>query len=308
MTLLSNALSGKNVSQKDIEYFDYCMDGDVEAFFDYTLVKYHAQRGDKLAREILQCVNSYMKELYVAIFNDDEGRILQLLSGLGEVKYTKIGFAKSKNGNGIGSVLREALKDKLLFIRYALDRGNYSYLTLPISLDGIDVDRASDILTAISLSVLIKFTEEMAIKYNWPTKETVVKKYYDRTTGNYISYKAKLPIANGDTVIIYPKKFINSSSNINAIFYKLKWSLFYEYIRYDLRFAEYWKGDKNYITKRQFEEILSSDKRNLKDYLRELILNTYGVIDKLENNLEDIRIPTDEDLESLQHCRIRNTA
>ncbi|WP_156307024.1 hypothetical protein [Sphingobacterium endophyticum] len=305
---LSEVLYGSQKRQSEIDFFDYCMNGDIRAFFDYTLVKYHAQKGNKLALSIVACVESYMAQVYTALQKSDNRKLIQLLSCLNENKHTKIGYAVSKNGNGVGKILSNSMMDNLLFMRDAMNKGNYSYLSIPLAIEGISNDRSSDILTAISLSVLIKYTEELAVINGWKTKQVLIKRMYNPESGDFQQYKANLPIAGLATPICYPKVFINSSSNINSIFNSLKRRVFMDYIRYDITFMAYWTKNRNYVTKKQFKEIMKSSGKSFKEYLRQHIVNQYAIIDKLEYNLNNIRVPSDEDLEFLQYCRVLKSA
>ncbi|KGE14737.1 hypothetical protein [Sphingobacterium deserti] len=306
---ISESLYGFQKSQADINFLDRCLYGDVLAFLDYALIVKLSQQGDKLAREMSESVKAFIAELYAASVKSDVNRIDYLLNGLGETRYTGIGYASGNyDGNGVGKIIAESLREGLIFMNQAIAKGNYSYFTIPFALDNIRHDRSSDIITALTKSALIKYTEDLAISEGWTTVTTVIDNVYDVATRKWISVKAQLPIADGKPAILFPKRFINTNSHLDSIFRSFKKFLFDRYIKFDLQYAAYWDEGKDFITQKQFREILKSQGRDQKAVIREYVLRDYAIIDQFETALEKVSPMTDADLEMLQHCRVRNIA
>ncbi|MDF2515932.1 MAG: hypothetical protein K0R59_1228 [Sphingobacterium sp.] len=306
---ISEGLYGSQQSQKDINFFDRCTYGDVTAFFDYALILKSSQAGDLMAKAMKESVKAFTAELYTASVNMDINRIDYLLNGLGETRHTGIGYSSGEDdGNGVGKILSESLKDGLIFMNQAIAKGNYSYFTIPFALDNIRHDRSSDIITALTKKMLIDYTEKLAVSEKWTTKLITVKNVYEVNSKKWTSIQANLPIVNGKPVILFPKRFINTVSHLDSIFRSFRRFLFDRYIKHDIKYAAYWQDGKDFITLKQFREILKSQGTNYKSVIRDYVLQDYAIIDQFESNLDNVSSLTDDELEMLQHCRIRQVA
>jgi hypothetical protein len=306
---ISEALYGAQQPQSSIDFFDRCLYGDVQAFLDYALITKSAQAGNKMALEMRDAVRSFLDELYSASTNEDAKKIDYLLSNLGETKYTGIGYSTGNHdGNGVGRIIAESLRDGLLFINKVTAKGNYSFFTIPFTLDGISNDRSSDMIIALTKATIVKYTEKLAVENGWNTKLVTVKNVYNAATQQWIDVAAHLPFVDQKPVILFPKYFINDSSKIDSIFRLFKSFLFDEYIKHNIKYSSYWPDGKNFITRSQFADILKSEGMGYKSAIRDFVLSDYAIIDKFESYLDNVQPLLDSELESLQLCRTRLSA
>lgn len=306
---ISECLLGTQKSQKDIPFFDRCMYGDVTAFFDYALILQQSQKGSKLAIKLKENVRAYIKSLSAALDKGDKQTIKKLLSGLSETKYTGLGYSESKNdGSGLSGSKVSRLYKGLKEFHEITKRGNATFLIIPFALDKIKHDGASDMLTAILKSSLIEFTQDLAVENNWDTKLTKVKYIFNQETAEWEHKIISLPHVNGTPVILYPKQFINNNSSLESIFTSFKTYLFNRYIKHDEAFRNYWQEGNNYITQKQFREILKVENIPFKSKIRAYLKSDFAILDAFESMLIDVEPLTDEQLEMLQTCRVNITA
>jgi hypothetical protein len=181
-----------------------------------------------------QCVNlirGFFNEVIQSMHNDDGDRARVLLSGLGEPNETRLGMSRGRPaGRGVGSGLADGLYKSLLTSE-AVKTGLIEHLEdTALLVEGIGVDRISDITTNIVREKLIEFSVRMAEKYGMELRDEMDSgALWSTKTGEWESRPTSMLCPSGKPLLLVPRAVV-------------RWRLDYDpgdYYRYNvLRFLQ----------------------------------------------------------------------
>jgi hypothetical protein len=151
------------LKQPSLEFVDVTLEKDAKIFVD---PRAFAALGSKWGDECVSLIRGFFSQVLAAIRDEDEERARQLLSGLHEPNETRLGMSKDRvAGRGVGDHLADEIYLSLAQSE-AIEYGLIEKLEdTALLVEGIGVDRVSDISTNIVREKLIEFTLEMAEKY-----------------------------------------------------------------------------------------------------------------------------------------------
>ncbi|WCT11014.1 hypothetical protein [Mucilaginibacter jinjuensis] len=287
------------LTQQNVEFFNVNLDSDNEAFVDYNLIKKKAITGDRLAKEMLSSIDSFMKNLFNFAHFQHSIKLNTLLSGLGETNHTSLGFSiRQIRGKAVGNVLKVAIQGQIEHLMESLKQGNFTPNSFYFGLDNIGADRTSDILVGIVKQQLIDFTGIIAQKYNLPTKSFSVPNVYNSTSGLWENVICDLPHFNGRSIILLPKFVISNRKFGEKAFRRFMSFAFEKYVKNDSAYADLIKNIDKGLTKKEYKEFLKRNGIPEKEEFRKFIKKISGLINDFEISYsDDIDFLSDSELE-----------
>lgn len=151
------------LEQPSLEFLDVTLARDAKLFVDPRAFLAIETRW---ADECVALIRSFFSDVLKAIHDENPERARMLLSGLSEPNETRLGMSKGRvAGRGVGPVLADEIYQSLATSE-AVEYGLIEHLEdTALLVEGIGVDRVSDITTNIVRGKLVEFTVEMAGKY-----------------------------------------------------------------------------------------------------------------------------------------------
>lgn len=281
-TALNSLGFNKNLSQQDVEFFDVVLDTDNEAFVDYNLIKKQAL-SCPLAGEMANSIDSFMKNLFSYAHFKKNNELSNLLAGLHESNQTSLGFSfQQPKGKAVGNILKETIQGQIQFLMESLKNGNFTPNSFYFGLDNMGPDRTSDVLVSIIKSQLIKFTEDVAIKYSLPTKKFVVDKVYNSNTGGWENRLATLPIHKGRAIFLLPKFLISNKKVGKKAFRSFLSFAFEKYMKNESCYATLISNPQKGLTRKDLREFLKANGIPQKEEFRKHIKRVAGLINEFE--------------------------
>jgi hypothetical protein len=183
------------------------------------------------ADQCVDLIRDFFNEVIQAMHNDDGDRARVLLSGLREPNETRLWFTRGRvAGHGIGSGLADGLYKSLLTSE-AVQTGLIEHLEdTALFVEGIGVDRISDITTNIVREKLVEFSVRMAEKYGMELRDEVDSgALWSAKTGEWESRPTSMLCPGGKPLLLVPRAIVRSRLDYNLG----------EYYRYNvLRFLQ----------------------------------------------------------------------
>lgn len=122
------------------------------------LTCYNKCEGYEYKDRIINKVRTYFEELLNAIRNDNKEKLNYLSKNIGEAKFTKLGYSKTKSGSAIGKKKFEELINSIKKSD-AYETGDIGdILDVQLYADKIDVDNISDLITNLVYDVFSDYT------------------------------------------------------------------------------------------------------------------------------------------------------
>jgi len=142
----------------------------------------------------------------------DRTRGLSILQRMSEPGETRLGYSvKGTNGkgfgDGLGGVLWTALGDRLCQ-EQALTRIEH----LPLFLDGVDRDLMSDMITRVTMDILVDFTQDMMRRYPALAATTTTENLmvWDSQKFDWVSKSCRLPFVGGKQLVLIPRDWVTA--------------------------------------------------------------------------------------------------
>jgi hypothetical protein len=157
------------LQQPSLEFIDVRLGRDTRLFVD---PRAFLALPSSWGQECVELIQQFFDEVLESIRRDQHDRARMLLSGLHEPNEIRFGFSKERvAGRGVGRILADQLFESLARSE-AIKSGMVESLEeTALVVEGIGVDRVSDIATNIVRSKLAEFTVEVADKYGIPLEE-----------------------------------------------------------------------------------------------------------------------------------------
>ncbi len=140
----------------------------------------------------------------------DRTRGLSILQRMREPGETRLGYSAAGTngkgfGNGLGKVLWTALGDPLCQ-QQALTRIEH----LPLFLDGVDRDLMSDMVTRVTMDILVDFTQDMMRQYPALATTTTTQDVmlWDPQKFDWTTRSCQLPFVGGKQLVLIPRSWV----------------------------------------------------------------------------------------------------
>lgn len=195
------------VSQPSLEFLDVDVEGDVRVFVDP-----HAFRliDTDWANECVSLLQDFYDELLDAIRNDNRARGLELLAHAGESNEVHLGLSRGPaQGSGVGRELAADIYDALARSTTVLNGLATDLEETVLFVEGVLHDRVSDMTINIVRSELIRFTQQVCVKYGVPLTPGVESgPMWDRRTHRWTADFAELPLVPSGKLLLIPRAIV----------------------------------------------------------------------------------------------------
>jgi hypothetical protein len=237
------------LQQPSLEFLDVVLERDTKLYVDPRA--FLALRTE-WADECVNLIRDFFEEVIQVIHAGDHDRARVLLSGLREPNETRLGLSRGRpSGRGVGAVLADDLYQSLVTSE-AVKSGILEHLEdTALLVEGVGVDRISDITTNIVREKLIEFTVRMAEKYGMELWDDVDSgALWSPETGDWENRMTRMLYPAGSPLILVPRAVV-------------RWKLDYdpgEYYRYAvLRFLRQYELSRG--TRSPLVQVIKSGKR-----------------------------------------------
>jgi hypothetical protein len=207
MTRVS-ALYTLGISQGGLDFVDVDVATDSPVYIDPGAIR--AQSG-LWADECKVSLQTFFKELLVAIGKKDSTRIQALIYPLVEPNETHLGESVGQSrGRSLGSKTKADELIDALSKSKAVKTGMLSDLDdSAMFVEGIDKDIVSDIATCVIRAQLIEYTQKMCVFHGIPMEPQIAGPIWSSATLQWDDTRTvKLPRANEDKLLLVPKSII----------------------------------------------------------------------------------------------------
>lgn len=191
------------LTQPSLEFLDVQLAKDSKLFVD---PRAFAALGTEWGDECVDLIRTFFDDVLQAIRNNDPQKARRLLSGLHEPKETRLGFStNSFDGHGVGNELADSIYRSLAESE-AVEHGLIENLEdTALMVEGIGVDRVSDITTNIVRAKLIEFTLEMAEKYEMELVEANSGPIWSQADNQWINEQVSMLVPEHRPLILIPR-------------------------------------------------------------------------------------------------------
>ena len=193
--------------QAELDFVDIDLDEDQPLFLDPYALQI---RGDLWSTDCAQTITLYFQALIDAIRANDDPTALDLLAELHEPRETRLGLSRGHHsgsaiGQDIAANLLTALKESRAvqtgFLRDLAD----AELFVP----NVGPDRISDLTTNLIRRQLIEYTQQQCAFHGVPLVGTVASgPMWDLDNEDWYQEHTQLPVANGEKVLLVPKRTV----------------------------------------------------------------------------------------------------
>jgi len=191
------------LTQPSLEFLDVTLAKDTKMFVDpRAFLALETPWGE----ECVDLIRTFFDDVLQAIRRDDVQRARLLLSGLHEPNETRLGLSNDQvAGHGVGFGLAEGIYASLAKSE-AIEHGLIEHLEdTALLVEGIGVDRVSDITTNILREKLIEFTVEMAEKYKMELVEANSGPIWSAEANEWTNSQIPMLAPNGSPLILIPR-------------------------------------------------------------------------------------------------------
>ena len=189
--------------QPSLEFLDVRLRKDTTMFVDpRAFVALQTDWGD----ECVDLIRDFFDDVLQSIRRKDVKRAGILLSGLHEPNETRLGFSRDRvAGHGVGNELAAGIYDSLAKSE-AVEHGLIEHLEdTALLVEGIGVDRVSDITTNIVREKLIEFTVEMAEKYDMDLVEANSGPIWSSAKEEWTNAQIPMLAPGGSPLLLIPR-------------------------------------------------------------------------------------------------------
>ncbi len=245
-----------NKTQYELDFIDIDIDLDTPKFIDpYWISKQECE----FTIECDMLIKSFFTKLIALIKSNQLTAAIKLCEHLSESSDICLGYSKSRGvfgsgiGQGIATAFCIALKNSVAVQNDVLT----NIEDVKVFLDGIDVDRISDMIANIIRKPLLIYTKTQCENYNIPLINDHTNYYWDKESSAW-QREIDFPqlIINNKNVLLTPKKLVGSN--------KYTWSNFLQH--YILSALQEWhinnktnlvykrKNGDQYVTKKSIRD------------------------------------------------------
>lgn len=200
-------------NQANFDFVDVRVDSDVPLFIDPSLI---ANLPLVWAEECTFLIQSFFQAVLDKIKSGDATGARQLLSRLGEVNATHLGYSASSEGSGVGKGLAERFFSEITSSE-AVKTGLITDIEdTALLIEGIDKDRISDVVTNIIRDKLVEYTQAVCDYYDIPMVDNVsVGPFWDGASARWVRSAVTLPIVDGKPLLLVPKDIVTRALHVD---------------------------------------------------------------------------------------------
>lgn len=191
-------------TQATLDFVDVDAVGDTRLFIDPRAIERLETDWGRWAHELLR---EFFERLIVAVKEDRRQDAMTLMAGLGEPNATHLGMSTGvAKGSGLGPKLAADLYQSLRASR-ARHTGQLQHLEdTALLIEGVRIDRVSDITTNIIREPLIVYTKQQCELYDIPQEQVGAGPLWDNESGEWQpeGYD-ELPSTKTGTLLLVPK-------------------------------------------------------------------------------------------------------
>lgn len=249
-----------NMSQNELDFVDIDISTDMQLFIDpYRISKLYGPFVDEI-NDTIRNYFSYLTEL-LSTKQYDEAR--KIFIHLGEVNETCLGFSSNQpRGAGLGnknlSDIFEAMKNSVAVKNGILN----SIEDIRVFVDGVDIDRISDMTTNIIRKSLINYTRNQCELYNIPLMNDIPSGFFwNPSKRQWEQEHMKMLVIDDKKYILVPKIIVTYGDKITSKDYFQHFVLNFfqsENIRKNTNLVQKRIGKKNkgtpFVTKKDIKE------------------------------------------------------
>ncbi|EJK2638328.1 hypothetical protein NK695_002487 [Salmonella enterica subsp. enterica serovar Infantis] len=189
--------------QSNLDFIDIPLDTDLQFFIDPTFIRALKTNWGGSLEKLIQ---DYFADVLASIKNGDLKRAGILLSSLKESNSFHLGYSSKKSsGKALGVKTAELILDSLKKSKAAQSGLLHDLEDTALTIDGIASDRISDSVCNILKLPFIEYTQKICEFYNVDTSDVSGIRLWDPNSGRWVKRTFKLPIYNGEEVILIPK-------------------------------------------------------------------------------------------------------
>ncbi|RAW86749.1 hypothetical protein [Photorhabdus laumondii] len=189
--------------QASLDFIDIPLDTDLQFFIDPTSIRaLKTNWGNSLER----LVQDYFSDVMASIKNGDLKRAGVLLSSLRESNSFHLGYsAKKSSGKALGEKTAQLILESLKQSKAAQSGLLQDLEDTALTIKGIASDRISDSVCNILKLPFIEYTQKICEFYNVGMSEVSGVRLWDPINERWCKKTFKLPVHNGEEVILIPK-------------------------------------------------------------------------------------------------------
>ncbi|MFP1773968.1 hypothetical protein ACLECU_14725 [Lonsdalea quercina] len=189
--------------QENLDFIDVPLDTDLQFFIDPTSIRaLKSSWGSDLER----LVQDYFSDILASIRNEDIKKAGILLSSLRESNSFHLGYSsKRSSGKALGKKTAELILESLKKSQAAQSGLLHDLEDTALTIDGIASDRISDSVCNILKLPFIEYTQKICEFYNVDMSEVSGVRLWDPISNRWSKKTFKLPVYNGEEVILIPK-------------------------------------------------------------------------------------------------------
>jgi hypothetical protein len=213
-------------TQSDLDFVDVDVVGDVPLFVDPRAI-------DRLetdwGQECLDLLRDFFERVLTAIKEGRQADGVRLLAGLGEPNQTHLGFSsKRAKGSGVGKQLARDLWNALSKSQ-AGKTGLLQHLEdTALLIEGVNIDRVSDITTDIIRKPLIAYTQEQCELLGIAMEQVGSGSIWDYRTGEWEpEHYERLPVGPHGSLLLVPKIIVRKRLDFDPSEYYRRYILEY---------------------------------------------------------------------------------
>ncbi|ECW1257925.1 hypothetical protein F3S04_07970 [Salmonella enterica] len=189
--------------QSNLDFIDIPLDTDLQFFIDPTSIRALKTNWGGSLEKLIQ---DYFADVLASIKNGDLKRAGILLSSLKESNSFHLGYSSKKSsGKALGVKTAELILDSLKKSKAAQSGLLHDLEDTALTIDGIASDRISDSVCNILKLPFIEYTQKICEFYNVDTSDVSGIRLWGPNSGRWVKRTFKLPIYNGEEVILIPK-------------------------------------------------------------------------------------------------------
>ncbi|EIP1346463.1 hypothetical protein LRU37_003906 [Salmonella enterica] len=189
--------------QSNLDFIDIPLDTDLQFFIDPTSIRALKTNWGGSLEKLIQ---DYFVDVLASIKNGALKRAGILLSSLKESNSFHLGYSSKKSsGKALGVKTAELILDSLKKSKAAQSGLLHDLEDTALTIDGIASDRISDSVCNILKLPFIEYTQKICEFYNVDTSDVSGIRLWDPNSGRWVKRTFKLPIYNGEEVILIPK-------------------------------------------------------------------------------------------------------
>ncbi|HEX6153993.1 MAG TPA: hypothetical protein VFZ19_10775 [Solirubrobacterales bacterium] len=193
--------------QGELDFIDVDDVGDTRLYVDPRALRLLPT---EWGHECVSLIQSFFRAVLREIKNENKTEAIRLLSGLTEPNETRLGLSKKEaRGTALGPELAMATFESLARSEAAKSGLLKDLEDTALMVEGIGLDRVSDIATNIVRGPLIRYTQEAADLYGIPLKQGVASgNVWDPKLRTWTGGFTDLPVTKRGPLILVPKSIV----------------------------------------------------------------------------------------------------